>query len=120
MIQLAPVGLSLLALVAAGQSGGALVGQHLEGMRRVCSYEDRVRGRLAPWVQITVGMAEPCPFYFPRRTRPRPDEVPAMATLEAETREAGRTICRYVYLGVRYSRPIGPALRCPYTPNFSE
>jgi hypothetical protein len=120
MIQSAPVGLLLLALLSVGQSGGALVSQRVEGLRRVCGYEDRVRGRLAPPLQITVGMAEPCPFQYPRRRPPRPAEVPAMATLEGETREGGQTICRYVYLGVRYNRPIPLTGHCPYTPNFAD
>ncbi|HEV2816698.1 MAG TPA: hypothetical protein VGW40_05700 [Allosphingosinicella sp.] len=119
MIQSAPAGLLLLALVAAGQSGGALVSQRLDGLRRVCSYEDRVRGRRAPRFEITVGMAEPCPFQYPRR-QPRRAEIPAMATLEAEVRERGQTTCRYVYLGVRYNRPIRVGGYCPYTPNFAD
>ena len=120
MIQIVPAGLTLLALISVGQTGGALVSQRLEGLRRVCHYEDRVHGRLAPPLAVTIGMAEPCPFQYPRRTRPRPSDVPALATLEGETREAGRTVCRYVYMGVRYNRPIQTAQRCPYTPYFAE
>jgi len=120
MIQFAPIGSLLLALVSAGQSGGALVSQRLDGLHRVCGYEDRVHGRLAPPLQITIGMAEPCPFQYPRRRPPRPTEVPAMATLESETHEGGQTICRYTYLGVLYTRPIQPTGHCPYTPNFAD
>jgi len=120
MIQLAPIGLTMLALVSLAQSGGALVGQRLDGLRRVCSYEDRVRGRLAPPLEIAIGMAEPCPFYNPGRRRPRPAEIPSMATLEGQSRENGRTICRYSYLGVRYSRPIGAGRYCTYTPSPAE
>lgn len=120
MIQSAPVGLMLLALVSVGQSGGALVSQRLDGLRRICGYEDLARGRRAPPLQIAVGMAEPCPFQYPRRRPPRPAEVPAMATLESETREGGQTVCRYVYLGVRYNRPIRTGGYCPYTPNFAD
>lgn len=120
MIHSAPVGLMLLALVSVGQSGGALVSQRLDGLHRVCGYEDRVRGRRAPALQIMVGMAEPCPFQYPRQPRPRPAEVPAMATLESETYEGGRKICRYVYLGVRYNRPVQSTGHCPYTPNFTD
>jgi len=110
----------LLALVSLGQSGGALVSQRLDGLRRVCGYEDRVRGRRAPPLEILVGMAEPCPFQYPRPRRPRPAEVPAMATLESETHEGGQKVCRYVYLGVRYNRPIRSPGHCPYTPNFAD
>ena len=119
MIQSAPAGLLLLALISAGESGGALVSQRLDGLHRVCGYEDRVRGRLAPPLQIMIGMAEPCPFQYPRR-RPRPAEIPTLATLEAEILEGGQKICRYVYLGVRYNRPIRPTGYCPYTPNFAD
>lgn len=118
MIQLAPIGLTMFVLMAAAQSGGALVGERVDGMRRVCSYEDQLRGRRAPPLQVRVGMAEPCPFRYPRPRRPRPPEIPAMATLERQTHEGGRRICSYTYLGVRYTRPIPASLSCPYTPNF--
>lgn len=115
---LAPLGLSMFVLLAAGQSGGALVSERIDGMRRICAYEDQVRGRRAPRLQVAVGMAEPCPFRYPRRPRPRLSDIPALATLVGQTREGGRTICRYTYLGTSYTRPIPASLSCPYTPNF--
>jgi hypothetical protein len=118
MIQLAPIGLTMFVLMAAGQSGGALVSERTDGMRRVCSYEDSVRGRRAPPLQVRIGLAEPCPFRYPRPPRPRPPEIPPMATLEGQSLDGGRTICRYNYLGVRYTRAIPASLTCPYTPNF--
>ena len=118
MFQLAPIGLTMFVLMAADQSGGALVRERIDGMRRICAYEDRVRGRRAPPLEVAIGMAEPCPFRYPRRPRPRPPEIPPMATLYGQSIEGGRTVCRYTYLGVRYVRPISASLTCPYTPNF--
>lgn len=118
MIQLAPIALTMAALLAAGQSGGALVSDRTQGLRRICAYEDRVGGRRAPALVIAIGLAEPCPFQYPRPRQPRPPEIPAMATLAGQTRENGRTVCRYVYLGVSYSRPVPGGVSCPYTPNF--
>jgi hypothetical protein len=120
MIQLAPVASMLLAMVSAAQSGGGLVAQRSDGLRRICFYEDRVRGRLAQPLQVAIGSGEPCPFQYPGRRRPRPDEIPSMAMLDSEARAEGRTICHYLYLGVRYRRTIGPAQRCPLTPHFNE
>jgi len=120
MFQLAPIGLILAALLAAQQSGGALVSEHADGLRRLCGYEDRARGRLAPPLVVAVGLGEPCPFQYPRPRRPRPPEVPALATLESQSRAGGRTVCHYVYLGTRYERQIPGTLSCPYTPNFSD
>ncbi|MEA3029328.1 MAG: hypothetical protein QOG13_653 [Sphingomonadales bacterium] len=120
MIQLAPIASMLLVMVAAGQSGGALVAQRLDGLRRICGYEDLARGRRAPPLQIAIGMAEPCPFQYPGRRAPPPQQVPSMATLEGESRVDGRKICRYIYLGVRYSRAVQPGQTCPLTPHFNE
>ena len=110
MIQLAPIALTMAALLAAGQSGGALVSDRTQGLRRICAYEDRVGGRRAPALVIAIGLAEPCPFQYPRPRQPRPPEIPAMATLAGQTRENGRTVCRYVYLGVQL-QPAGAGRR---------
>jgi hypothetical protein len=116
----APLGMILAVLMAAAQSGGALVGERVDGMRRVCAYEDQTRGRLAPPLQVRVGLGEPCPFRYPRPRRPRPPEIPSLATLEGQSYEGGRTICRYTYLGIHYSRTIAASQTCPYTPNFID
>jgi hypothetical protein len=120
MMQLAPIALVFLAMASGVQSGGSLIGEHVNGLRRVCQYQDPVRGRLAPSLAVEVGMAEPCPFLHPGQPRPRPPEIPSMATLQGEVRTGGQTICNYAYLGVRYSRPISAATRCPLTPHFDE
>jgi hypothetical protein len=120
MIQFAPIASMLLVMASAAQSGGALVGQRLDGLRRICGYEDLVRGRRAPPLQVAVGMAEPCPFQYPGGRRPAPPQVPSMATLEGISEAGGQRVCRYVYLGVRYNRPVQPGQTCPLTPHFSE
>ena len=116
----APIGLTMFVLMAAAQSGGALVGERVDGMRRICSYEDQLRGRRAPPLQVRVGTAEPCPFRYPRPRRPRPAEIPSMATLDGQSYDGGRRVCRYNYLGVLYNRQIPASQSCPYTPNFND
>jgi len=117
MIQFAPVASMLLVMA---QSGGALVGQRPAGLSRICSYENPLRGRRAPLLTVAIGLGEPCPFQYPGRRRPRPAEIPSLATLDSESRSSDRTVCYYVYLGVRYSRQIPPARRCPLTPHFND
>lgn len=119
MIQLAPIGLTMFVLVAADQSGGALLTERVVGLHRVCAYEDRLNGRRAPSLQVVVGLAEPCPLQYPGRPRVRPAEIPAMATFERRTREGSQAVCHYIYLGARYSRPVPAGQTCPYTPIFN-
>lgn len=117
----APVASMLLLMMATGaESGGALVSQRLDGLRRICGYEDLARGRRAQPLQIAIGMAEPCPFYYPGRPRPAPQQIPSMAALEGQSRVGGQTICHYGYLGARYSRPVRPGQTCPLTPHFYD
>ena len=120
MIIFAPIASMLLVMASAAQSGGALVGQRLEGLRRICGYEDLARGRRAPPLQIAIGMAEPCPFYYPGTPRPAPPQIPSMAALEGESRAGGQTVCHYRYLGARYNRPVRPGQSCPLTPHFND
>jgi hypothetical protein len=114
------LGLSIVALVSGLQTGGPLIAEHLRGLRRVCYYQDLAQGPRAPALQVEVGMAEPCPFQYPRPSPPRPQDIPAMAQLKGQSRSSGETTCTYEYMGVRYSRRLGPVASCPLTPHFSE
>jgi hypothetical protein len=110
---------AVLAAAFASMAHAQLLGDRVEGMRRLCFY--RIPGGLNNQTDrraLEVGIGQSCP---PQYREPEPDRpprviIPGTAVLKARRRQGGETLCTY-RAGMRdYVRRLPAGRSCPMTP----
>jgi hypothetical protein len=113
------VSAAFVAAALASTAHAQLLGEHVEGMKRLCFY--RIPGGLNNQSDrrvLQVGIGQACP---PQYREPEPERqprviIPGTAVLRESRRVSGQMVCTYRSGSRDYLRRLPPGQSCPITP----